>query len=153
MRSIIFLFVSVLLFISCGQDAPERYYNPEMIPYIDDISYRLNACGVDGSLVYNVTIYDVRPLGEDAGVCEKLEGYESVYMDGDYWFLTKNANIYYRLEILLHEIGHCVYNLDHTKNKNEIMSSPQFISTSLELFTRKFNNFCSEIISQIGVKM
>lgn len=136
--------ISVFLFLAaCGPDDGEfpvyfyeKYWDASLAPYIEEISGMLHSEGIDSNKINDIRTFDIlnfREFPESShggyyGVCVRYSDAKDVYIDKTFWqdscptcygmWPQPHEN---RLMMLIHEIGHCAYDMPHSNNPESLM--------------------------------
>lgn len=105
-----YVFITFLLLIGCSEYR-DMNYDPSLVPYVKkfESTYKLKV---------KVPVKYAELEGDIAGLCRIWENDKrEIFIDIDY----KNEEYDYELEeLIFHEFGHCVFNLEHdTREKVE----------------------------------
>lgn len=105
MKSILLL---SLIITGCNQFPPIAYQNPELMPVVNIVLTE----GVKRNKFYSIKdiTIDFADLEESAvGVCETGVDNNKIFIDKKYWIDMPQD----REQIMAHELGHCLLNLEH----------------------------------------
>lgn len=102
------IILSSLLLIGCNQSLPLPYHNPELMPMVQTF---LNE-GIKRGKYYSVDNINIdygTLNGGIVGTCQRGLDYKKITIDKNFWLYNEQS----REMIMIHELGHCVLNLNH----------------------------------------
>jgi hypothetical protein len=95
---------------SCGKPA---FHDQAFSIYLSNFSSYYNV-SVAGTTVEFETLED-----DAVGVCDMSDN--EIKIDPEYWY---NADDYEKEELIYHELGHCVFNLEHNEDLVQMPNMP-----------------------------
>lgn len=145
---LIFCFILGCL-ISCGHDVVEVNHAPQ--PKVTDPIFNAHISKFED--LYNIDVNTpivFGDVGEYAGVCYIYSnGYTEIQINEKNWsFLTKEQ----KEQLIFHELGHCVFGLDHNDNHDNgcpesIMRSYMFSPSEIDSC---YKPFFDDYIDELG---
>jgi len=120
LKLLLFLFTSIL--ISCETRMSKDKIDPAFRPYLDEvIEFSKGELNKNNLRSLKIGFFDNKGSSE-VGVCKHI--FNEILIDKNYWARTTEEG---RLEIIMHEIGHCVLNRYHTNVKFEFFHDIPFL--------------------------
>lgn len=127
------IILCALLFTACG--SPHRLeVDPRLQPYLDTY---LSYAPTEGNLKMMDSITIGNPGPDKEGVCEKLTKIDTpLRVNRNIVVLEINLQDWYGAKVIFHELGHCLHDLKHSSNPDDIMYDERNGEDSREEFWR-----------------
>jgi len=154
------LLVTLSLLVGCGAspmyDAPKprRYVHADFKPYLEEFQNIMRSAGKhDGdirSLNHFIWVDQFKdPSTPVVGQCQSLE-YSGTFYKKRMWnieILKREYSPNQLRELLFHELGHCIYKLDHRDDKLAIMNP--YLSSEKQLVPA-WDEMLQDFIDSVG---
>lgn len=154
------LIVVAFVLMGCGTEPlndlprPRGYVHPDFQQYFDEFMLLMNDAGKGDGDVRSLNIFrwtDSLPEEPTAvvGQCQELE-YSDTFHKRDMWnieILKRPYGARQLRELVFHELGHCVYKMDHREDKLAIMNP--MLSSEKEL-TASWDEMQKDFINSVG---
>ena len=119
MKHLITIFALSTTLFSCKK---EVFQDEKLVPYAESVKKELYDRGIEFSLNFNLVIEE--GLADNRGAWGLSKG-NSIYIDKGIYESKIKGGQEYKLEyLMLHEIGHNVFGLDHTDSQFDELSRP-----------------------------
>lgn len=128
------LILIAFLMVGCGEQEPARTgIDPELAPYVEAVQEKFYQY-TGRELVVNVGVH-FKDLGGNSGICRNGN---TVYLDRATFDQRVDLNPIAIEATILHELGHCLYGLEHDDSWTDVDGSevPESIMhTNIDMFT------------------
>lgn len=102
----LYVCVALLFLSACGPGEP-KYIDPAFLPILNTFKQYANNYGKIYDYDISITFVDKFDSPNVVGTCT---GNDEIRIRRSFW---ENVNYYQQEDVLYHELGHCVMNLDH----------------------------------------
>lgn len=102
----LYVCVALLFLSACGPEKP-KYIDPAFLPILNTFKQYANNYGKIYDYDISITFVDKFDSPNVVGTCS---GNDEIRIRRSFW---ENVNYYQQEQVLAHELGHCVMNLDH----------------------------------------